>query len=109
MKFLERNQILQTSLLRVLGGSFAIHKDLVILALGVTWSALSANAETRHLSRDELRDRIQGGWAGQMIGVSFGAPTEFRAMGRINEAELKWSPDRVSRHRAGRPLRGDDL
>jgi hypothetical protein len=96
MKFLERNQILQTSLLRVLGGSFAIHKDLVILALGVTWSALSANAETRHLSRDELRDRIQGGWAGQMIGVSFGAPTEFRAMGRINEAELKWSPDRVS-------------
>ena len=26
----------------------------------------------------ELRDKIEGGWAGQMIGVSYGAPTEFR-------------------------------
>src|ERR1039457_2433207 len=96
MKYLERNQILQTALLRILGGSFAIHRDLVILALGVSCSALSANAETRHLSRDELRDKIQGGWAGQMIGVSFGAPTEFRAMGRINEAELKRSEEHTS-------------
>ncbi len=31
-----------------------------------------------------------------MIGVSYGAPTEFHAMGKINDAELPWSPDRVS-------------
>ncbi len=43
-----------------------------------------------------LRDKIAGGWAGQMIGVSFGAPTEFRARARILDAELpKWTPDRV--------------
>ncbi len=53
-------------------------------------------AETRNLSRSELLDKIRGGWAGQMIGVSYGAPTEFRACGRINEAELNWSPERVS-------------
>ena len=41
-----------------------------------------------------LRDKIEGGWAGQMIGVSFGAPTEFRSNAKINTAELpKWTPD----------------
>ncbi|MGA2866397.1 MAG: ADP-ribosylglycohydrolase family protein [Verrucomicrobiota bacterium] len=79
-----------------LRGHHPFQKPLLVLALGAICYPLPANAETRHLSRDELRDKIQGGWAGQMIGVSFGAPTEFRAMGKINEAQLKWSPDRVS-------------
>jgi hypothetical protein len=96
MKLLELNRILRPAPLKTLRRSLLIHQDLVVLALCVTCCALSANAETRRLSRDELRDKIQGGWAGQMIGVSFGAPTEFRSMGKINEAELKWSPDRVS-------------
>ena len=30
------------------------------------------------IKRSELRNRVRGGWAGQMIGVSYGAPTEFR-------------------------------
>jgi len=51
----------------------------------------------RRISLAELRDKIEGGWAGQMIGVSYGAPTEFRAQGKINESELpKWTPERVS-------------
>ena len=36
----------------------------------------------------QLRDKIAGGWAGQMIGVSYGAPTEFRSRGTINESAL---------------------
>ncbi|MEO8026305.1 MAG: ADP-ribosylglycohydrolase family protein [Bryobacteraceae bacterium] len=61
--------------------------------------------ETRKISRDELHDKIAGGWAGQMIGVSFGAPTEFRSNGQINETVLpKWTPDRVSE-----ALNQDDL
>ncbi|MFA6444682.1 MAG: hypothetical protein WCV99_20300 [Sterolibacterium sp.] len=31
----------------------------------------------RTLSREELRDKIRGAWAGQMIGVAYGAPIEF--------------------------------
>ncbi len=51
----------------------------------------------REISRADLHDKIAGGWAGQMIGVSFGAPTEFRSNGKINESVLpKWTPDRVS-------------
>jgi len=45
----------------------------------------------------DLQDKIRGAWAGQMIGVSFAAPTEFRYCGRtIPEGELPvWSPEHV--------------
>lgn len=63
--------------------------------------ALAAAADRkpgyRELPLKVLRNKIAGGWAGQMIGVSFGAPTEFRSNGKINDTELpKWTPDRVS-------------
>ncbi len=62
--------------------------------------------QTSRISLEELRDRIRGGWAGQMIGVSFGAPTEFRYNGRIipKEELPKWSPEKVSN-----ALNQDDL
>jgi hypothetical protein len=65
----------------------------VLLAL-----AASANAAggPRQITRAALLDKIRGGWAGQMIGVSFGAPTEFKSNGKIGEWELKWTPDMVS-------------
>jgi len=52
--------------------------------------------KARTLTRQALEDKIRGGWAGQMIGVSFGAPTEFRSNGKINEGEIRWMPDMVS-------------
>ena len=39
-----------------------------------------------------LKDKIAGGWAGKMIGVTYGAPTEFRYQERINEDSIKWTP-----------------
>jgi hypothetical protein len=68
----------------------------LVLALGAFYCAHTVDAETRRLTRDQLLDKIKGGWAGQMIGVSFGAPTEFKAQGKTYDEELKWSPDRVS-------------
>ena len=54
---------------------------------------------SRRLSRATLEDKIRGGWAGQMIGVSYGAPTEFRSNGKIIEGNLNkyfdWSPERL--------------
>jgi len=56
-----------------------------------------ANAgASRSITRAALEDKIRGGWAGKMIGVSYGAPTEFRSNGRINQGEITWSPERVS-------------
>ena len=37
--------------------------------------------KTLKLSDKELLDKIKGGWAGQTIGVVFGAPTEFKFTG----------------------------
>jgi hypothetical protein len=48
-----------------------------------------AHAGSRTISRDLLRDKIRGAWAGQMIGVVYGAPTEFKFMGKINEGPIK--------------------
>jgi len=44
-----------------------------------------------------LEDKIRGGWAGQIIGVSFGAPTEFHYLGEIapEDALPTWHPEMV--------------
>jgi len=50
-----------------------------------------AHAGPRPLSREVLRTKIRGAWAGQMIGVVFGAPTEFTSLAKLNEHETKTS------------------
>lgn len=44
------------------------------------------------LSKATLQDKIRGGWAGQVIGCTFGGPTEFRFQGTmINEYQpIPW-------------------
>jgi hypothetical protein len=80
-------------------------KATVVCALILTGSAAAAGeAPARRMSRAVLEDKVRGGWAGQMIGVAFGAPTEFRSNGRIFEGELKWTPDMI-----GNTIHQDDL
>ncbi len=59
-------------------------------------SAPDPSPAVRRLSRAALEDKIRGGWAGQMIGVSFGAPTEFRFKGRTIEGPIEWKPENVA-------------
>jgi len=67
--------------------------------------ASGAQGEERVLDLETFRDRLQGGWAGQMIGVSYGEPYEFRAQGQpITEPLREWKPDYL----AG-SLQQDDL
>ena len=66
-----------------------------LAALVVTAAACTARPPERRLARAALADKVRGGWAGQMIGVAFGAPTEFRYKGRILEGELSWTPGQV--------------
>lgn len=52
--------------------------------------------ETRTITRIALEDSIRGGWAGKMVGVAYGSPTEFSFNGMINESELPpWRPETV--------------
>ncbi|HZT33557.1 MAG TPA: ADP-ribosylglycohydrolase family protein [Bryobacteraceae bacterium] len=79
-------------------------RSLVLIAAGLLAGA-GPVSRYREIPLAELHDRIAGGWAGQMIGVSFGAPTEFRSNARINDASLPaWTPERVSNS-----LQQDDL
>ncbi len=70
---------------------------LTCAAIGLAIGSFAAETQSpRRIMLQVLEDKIKGGWAGQMIGVSYGAPTEFKAKGRINEGNLTWSPERVS-------------
>jgi hypothetical protein len=35
------------------------------------------------INKEVLKDKIKGGWAGQTIGVTYGAPVEFRYNGTM--------------------------
>jgi hypothetical protein len=70
----------------------------------VLLTAGQAHAETRTISRAALLDKIRGGWAGQMVGVAYGAATEFKAKGVIGEWELPWKLGRLENS-----LHQDDL
>ena len=59
--------------------------------------ALLASSSTaqgfRQIDLDVLQDKMRGAWAGQMIGVSYGAPYEFHYQGSIMEDPIRdWEP-----------------
>ncbi|MBL0740261.1 ADP-ribosylglycohydrolase family protein [Chryseolinea lacunae] len=67
-------------------------KTIVLLLLAVTTMTLGQEKKNLKstpasgmitLSKDVLKDKIMGGWAGQTIGVTFGGPTEFRFCGTM--------------------------
>ena len=41
----------------------------------------TVEAKDFKISKEELLDKIKGAWATQVIGVTFGGPTEFRYCG----------------------------
>lgn len=69
---------------------------LALSAVLIISALVFAQNKKQRLSQSALKDKIKGGWAGQMIGVSFGAPTEFKHNGKIIEGDLPWKPERIS-------------
>jgi len=66
---------------------------LITLIAGIiTFSCKNSTDEFRKISPDVLKDKIAGGWAGKMTGVTYGAPTEFRAKAAIYEDSIRWKP-----------------
>ena len=54
---------------------------LMLTAFGPAPSPTPANVIT--FTKADLQNKIRGGWAGQVIGVTFGGPTEFRYNGTM--------------------------
>jgi hypothetical protein len=70
----------------------------VLAALVPQIGARAAGAPMRRLTIREYRDKMKAGWIGQMAGVGWGAPTEFRYPGRIipmTEVPV-WRPSMVN-------------
>ena len=61
---------------------------------------LASTCGTSHaltLTLDEYQEKCKGAWAGQMIGVSYGAPYEFKAQGFIMEDPIReWQADFIN-------------
>ncbi len=63
------------------------------------------------LSKTELQDKIKGGWAGQVIGCTYGGPTEFRYLGKmIDDAiSIPWDETRCVWYYENAPGLYDDV
>lgn len=67
-----------------------------IITAAIIVSSIAAHADTVTLSRERYLDKLRGAWAGQMIGVCYGAPYEFQSNGKpITEDLQPWTPERV--------------
>jgi hypothetical protein len=69
---------------------------LTVLSGAAVMMAGQTGPSMRTITRAALEDKIRGGWAGQMIGVSYGAPTEFKSNGARITGELAWAPARIA-------------
>ncbi len=58
-------------------------------------SACGAQKNVRRISVDGYRDKMKAGWIGQMCGVGWGGPTEFRWKGTIipEDQMSPWKPE----------------
>jgi hypothetical protein len=63
------------------------------------------------LSKEKLKDKIKGGWAGQTIGVTFGGPYEFQFNGTFigDYQPLKWYDGYLKNTMVNNPGLYDDL
>lgn len=85
-----------------------------ILSFAVTMlilSVLCAQPQQVTISKDILKDKIKGGWAGQTIGVTFGGPYEFRFLGSFigDYQPLQWYDGYLKQTMLKEPGLYDDL
>lgn len=84
-----------------------------VLFTGALAAGATAQSATTKLTIPTavLKDKIKGGWAGQTIGVTFGAPYEFHFQGSYiqQEQKLHWKPGYVKEMMLNAPGVYDDL
>ena len=77
----------------------------------VTGSIAFAQENSFVVSKQILKDKIRGGWAGQTIGVTFGGPYEFQFNGTFigDYQPLKWYDGYIKHTMVNNPGLYDDL
>ena len=86
---------------------------LFLLAIIVACSSQKNADESLKIefSKTELQDKIKGGWAGQVIGCTYGGPTEFRYLGRFidDTISIPWDNSRCLWYYENAPGLYDDV
>lgn len=80
---------------------------VIVLGFGPS----SAFADEVRLSKETLKDKIKGGWAGQVIGCTFGGPTEFRFKSTFipDYQPIDWNEDSMRFYYEKSPGLYDDI
>jgi len=75
-----------------------MRKSFLLIALFYCLNVAIAEEKLRSLPVAEYLDKMQAGWVGQMAGVGWGAPTEYKFRGAIMpEANVpNWKPEMVN-------------
>ncbi len=68
-----------------------------VLAVGCQAGSPS-DASVRRITVEDYVDKMKGGWIGQMAGVGWGGPTEFRYRGEIipEDKMPAWEPEKIN-------------
>lgn len=86
---------------------------ILLILLAAIGSINSTKAQTGRLSltRDQLFDKIKGGWVAKTIACTYGGPVEFRYNGTMIQdyIAIPWSKDRVKYYYDNFPGLYDDL
>ena len=70
---------------------------VLILVVFIHANAVANMPKYITISEERLLDKIKGGWAGQVIGCTYGGPTEFKYTGGLipDYTPIEWSPGHV--------------
>jgi hypothetical protein len=86
----------------------------MILVLGFSAGCASESDVSERMfttTKETLKDKIKGGWAGQVIGCTFGGPTEFRFESTFipDHQSIEWDKDRIAWYYDNAPGLYDDV
>jgi hypothetical protein len=90
--------------------TFLIVASLVILVACQQKAEVNQKLNNK-ISKQELKEKIKGGWAGQVIGLTYGGPTEFRYPGAfINDYRpIEWTDSAILWYFENTPSLYDDV
>ena len=84
----------------------------IILLISCTTNAEKASLPKEYtMSKTELLDKVKGGWAGQVIGCTYGGPTEFKYLGTMIQdyIPIEWNDSLVTWYYDNFPGLYDDV
>ena len=80
--------------------ALAITIVVAFVATAAIAPVLAAEEKVRRLALPEYLDKMKAAWIGQMAGVGWGQPTEFKVKGAIipEDKMPPWSPGMINQH-----------